>query len=320
FPDQNLASTVFELPSGATSEVLDGMFGSVVFSVEETRAEVTESFESVSALLREELAVFEATEQLSTAFDAIEDARANGQSISEIAADQGFEIVSETFDANGETDAQGPASLVATAPELLGNVFETEVGIETDALRIEGTDSNPGAEGYIWYEVTEIADARDRTLDEVQDRVLADWKAERATELLRSTADGLLRRAERGADLAALGEPLGLEVQTAAAIRRQDQDSGLSQPALISAFDGPSGKIAVSTGLDETHLVLLKAEAAADTASTELPQDIVTRVEQTVADDLFAQLVQRLQSELQPQVNRQSIEAVFAPAQHSRQY
>ncbi|MEM1365488.1 MAG: peptidylprolyl isomerase, partial [Pseudomonadota bacterium] len=320
FPDQTLAEAVFNLPSGGTSEVLDGLFGSVILSVEETRAEVTESFEGVSAVLREELAVFEATDQLQGVFDAIEDARAQGMTFDEIANEQNVELITATFDQNGNDEEDNPSSLVASAASVLGATFETEVGVETDALRLEGTDANPGAEGYLWYEVTEIAEARDRTFDEVEDRVLADWKADRTTELLRSTANGLLRRAERGADLAQLAEPLGLEVQTAAAVRRQGQNTGLSAPALISAFDGPSGQIAVSNGIDESNLVVLKAEAVAEAASPDLPEEIVSRVQETVADDLFSQMVQRLQTDLQPQVNRQSIDAVFAPAQHSQRF
>ncbi|MEN0088158.1 MAG: SurA N-terminal domain-containing protein [Pseudomonadota bacterium] len=320
FPDQNLAETVFTLPSGGTSEVLDGMFGSVIFSVEETRAEIVESFEGVRDVLREELAVYEAGEQLSGVFEAIEDARASGKTLEEIAGEQSIEIVNATFDANGNTQDDTPATIILSAAELLGVTFETEVGIETDPLRLEGTDTNPGAEGYLWYEVTDIAEARERTLDEVQERVLADWKTDRASELLRATADGLLRRAQRGADLAALAEPLGLEVQTATAVRRQARDSGLSEPALISAFDGATGKIAVSSGQNENNLVLLQATDTASAADPDLPEDIVARVEETVADDLFSQMVQRLQSELQPQVNRQSIEAVFAPAQHGQRY
>ncbi|MEO0636968.1 MAG: SurA N-terminal domain-containing protein [Pseudomonadota bacterium] len=320
FPDQNLAETVFSLPSGSTSEVLDGMFGSIVLAVEETRAEVVESFEAVQGVLREELAVFEASDQLTGTFDAVEDARADGQTLSEIAAEQNLELMTVTFDQNGEQADGSPAQLVATTPELLTSTFETEVGVETDPIRLEGTNTNPGAEGYVWYQVTEIAEARDRTLDEVRERVLADWKSDRATELLRSTADGLRRRAERGANLADLAGPLGLEVQTAEGVQRRSQDSGLSEPALISAFEGPSGLVSVSNGTDDSHLVVLKAETAEASEADELSAEITERIEQTVADDLFAQMVQRLQTDLQPQVNQQSIEAIFAPVQHSNRY
>ena len=54
--------------------------------------------------------------------------------------------------------------------ELLRAAFETEAGSRTRPINI-------GANGFVFFEVEGITPARDRTLDEVQAKVVADWTA-----------------------------------------------------------------------------------------------------------------------------------------------
>jgi peptidyl-prolyl cis-trans isomerase D len=312
YPDQNLVDTAFDVESGGTSDIVAGAFGDVVLRPTVTVAETVEPFEAVRDSIREELAVGDAIDALVEALDRVEDARASGRTLEEAAEAEGLEVQFATLDSGGQNEAGELVADIVDANELLSDVFETEVGVETDPIRLEGSNSNPGGEGYLWYEITEIEEARDRTLDEVTERVIADWKEEETSNLVQATADGLLKRARNGTDFATLADPLGLEVQQLPVVRRTSTDSGLPDQALSSVFEGKPGSVALASGAQAGEVILLKSDKAAeDVADVELPAELTDRVNSTVADDLFAQLVTRLQSDLAPTVNRSAINSTF---------
>jgi peptidyl-prolyl cis-trans isomerase D len=315
YPDANLREDVFTLPSGDTSAILDGAFGDVIIRATETQAELVEPFAAVRDSIREELAVGDAADAILDTLDKVEDARASGETLDAIAEVENLSVETITLDTSGRDTEGELAPNLIEAGTLIADVFETEVGVETDPIRLDATDRNPGGEGYIWYEVTDIAEARDRTLDEVRDRVIADWKEEKIGELVQATADGLAKRGKNGTEFATLAEPLGLEVDVVENVTRSNTNSGLSEVALAAVFDGVSGLVTTASGAERNQVLVLKAEAT-ENSGIELPQEIQDRVNATFSDDLFAQTVARLQSELGPSVNQSAIQSIFSSSQH----
>ena len=68
-----------------------------------------------------------------------------------------------------------PIATLPKAPDVITAAFTTDVGVDTEALQIQGG-------GYLWYDVTGITRARDRTLDEVKDQVAARWRDDEAAQ------------------------------------------------------------------------------------------------------------------------------------------
>ena len=136
--------------------------------------EVVKPLTEVAAEIRKELALGEATRILLDAHDSYEDARAGGATLAEAAAKLNLKVV--TVDAIDRQALRPDGKIVNDLPEsseLLKQAFETEVGIENPAINI-------GSTGYVFYEVQGITPARDRTLEEVHDKVVADWKIGRS--------------------------------------------------------------------------------------------------------------------------------------------
>ena len=143
---------------------------------------------SGSARSASDLAVAEATRILLDAHDSYEDARAGGATLAEAAAKLNLKVV--TVDAIDRQALRPDGTIVddlPESPELLKQAFETEVGIENPAINI-------GSTGYVFYEVQGVTPARDRTLDEVHDKVVADWKAAEAEKRLDAKAAELAKR------------------------------------------------------------------------------------------------------------------------------
>ncbi len=302
FPDQKLAEAVFAVAAdGGTTPVLDGAFGPVILRVTNIRPETVKSFDEVKDEIRQELALSEATGAILSVHDRIEDGRAEGETLAEVATKNNLKAVTiEAIDAQGN-DPQGDA--IPGIPEqaaLLADVFKADVGVETQPVNI-------GREGYAWFEVLDSTPDRDRTLDEVRDRVVADWTAEQQRQTLAKTAEDLAERVRKGGDLATIAEDMGIVVETKSGLKRGAQDPVLSVPAVSAAFAGPVGHVANTPGVDGEGQILLKVTSVA----TGAVGDVLSNEEQQIAavarasgDDILDQMVNALQSSYGVSINR----------------
>ena len=109
--------------------------------------------------------------------DSYEDARAGGRTLAEAAAKSELKVVTIEAIDRAATDPGG--TVISTLPqsnELIAAAFETDVDVENSPLPT-------AAPASVFYEVEAITPARDRTLDEVRDKVVADWTTEEAARL-----------------------------------------------------------------------------------------------------------------------------------------
>ncbi len=65
-------------------------------------------------------------------------------------------------------------------------------------MNVENPALNVGSNGFVFYEVEGITPARDRTLDEVRAKVVADWKAAETQSRLSAKAAELEKRLKDG--------------------------------------------------------------------------------------------------------------------------
>ncbi|WP_421592466.1 SurA N-terminal domain-containing protein [Shinella sp. M27] len=301
-PDQKLAEPAFAIAAnGGTTPVIDGTFGPIILRVTNIRPETTKTYDEVKEELRNELALSEAADGILAVHDRIEDSRAEGLTLAEAAAKNNLKAV--TVDA---ADAQGndqKGDEIAALPEkaaLLGEVFKTDVGTETQPI-------NVGREGYAWFEVLDVVPDRDRTLDEVRERVAADWTAEQQRQALAKKAGELAERVRKGEDLAAIASELGLTVENKTGLHRGAQDAILSPATIASAFSGPVGTVANTPGTDGEGQILLKvtevnADATTDALSNDEQQ--IEAVARASGDDILDQMVSALQTSYGVSINR----------------
>ena len=309
-PDQKLADPAFAVTeNGGTTPVIDGTFGPIILRVTNIRPETMKTFEDVKEELRGELALSEAADGILAVHDRLEDSRADGLTLEEAAAKNNLKAVTvEAADAQGN-DQKGEE--IAGLPEesaLLGEVFKTDVGMETQPI-------NVGREGYAWFEVLDVIPERDRTLDEVRERVVADWTAEQQRQTLAKKAEELAERVRKGGDLAAIAAELGMVVENKVGLHRGAQDPVLSPAAVAAAFAGPLGQVAAAPGVDGEGQILLKvtevnADAATDALSNDEQQ--IVAVARTSGDDILDQMVSSLQSAYGVSINRTLAEQSIA--------
>jgi peptidyl-prolyl cis-trans isomerase D len=70
---------------------------------------------------------------------------------------------------------------------LFNGIFSAEIGLENDPIHLAGGN------GYVWYETVSSTPSRERTLDEVRERVVERWRNDQVVARLKEKAAQAVR-------------------------------------------------------------------------------------------------------------------------------
>ncbi len=131
--DSDVADAAFALSANSVSGIVDGRFGPVILRVTTIEPEVVTSFDDAKEGIKTELAAAKAAQEIADQFNVIEDARAGGSSLQEIASNYGLKVI--TYPAIDATGKDGDGVAIADLPggtALVSAVFESDVGLENN--------------------------------------------------------------------------------------------------------------------------------------------------------------------------------------------
>ncbi|NGO55024.1 SurA N-terminal domain-containing protein [Allomesorhizobium camelthorni] len=307
--DKAVAEAAFKLAENEVSPVVQGAFGPVLLRVTEIKPEVVRPLAEVAPEIRKDLALSEANRVLLDVHDSYEDSRAAGESLREAAAKLKLDVV--TVEAIDRAARLPDGSVHADLPqsrELLQAAFETEANVENPPVNI-------GANGFVFHEVEGITAARDRTLDEVREKAATDWIAEETTKRLAAKAAEFDKRLKDGTELDALAAELSLEKQTKRGLKREADDADFGREGVAAVFavtESGSGVIQAPTGDAQILFKVTEVFEPAGASPESVPEDAQASFSSGLADDLLDQLVARLQTQYEVEVNRAAIDQALA--------
>ncbi|MBZ9960294.1 MULTISPECIES: SurA N-terminal domain-containing protein [unclassified Mesorhizobium] len=302
--DKAVADAAFALNVNEVSPVVQGAFGPVLLRVTEIKPEVVKPLAEVSDQIRKDLALGEANRILLDVHDNYEDSRAAGSSLADAAAKLKLKVV--TVDAIDRSGLRPDGSIVKDLPEspaLIKAAFDAEPNTENEALT---TADN----GFIFYEVASITPARDRTLDEVRQKVVADWTAAETAKRLTAKAQELEKRLKAGATLDVIAGELKLEKQTKRGLKREADDADFGKEGAAVMFGvGEGGTGLIPSPTSDAQILFKVAEvfepAGADASS--VPEDARKSFTSGMSDDLLDQLVAQLQTQYGVRVDQAAV-------------
>lgn len=307
--DKAVAEAAFALQANQVSDVVQGAFGPVLVRVSEITPETVKTFDEVKDQIRKELALAEANRILLDAHDSYEDARAGGDSMQAAADKLKLKVV--TIDAIDRAGQDADGTVINTLPDsrnLIQAAFEAEAGIENPPL-------NVGSNGFVFYEVDDITPARDRTLDEVREKVVADWTAAEATKRLMDKANELEKRLKDGTALDVIAGELKLEKQTKRGLKRETDDADFGREGAAAMFamgQGGTGIVPAPTGDAQILFKVAEVFEPAGADKSAVPEDAQKTFASGMSDDLLDQIVAQLQGEYQVTINRDAITRALA--------
>lgn len=195
--DARVAEAVFGMAAGAPPRVVQGQLSPfVVVRVETITPAVEPSYAAQRDELRNAIAQDEASDLLSAAISAFEEARAGGASVADAARQVGFPVLTvPAVEAGGRDQTGAPVEALAGQENLLTTAFETPEG--------EASDFTPVGEADVIVSVDRIIPASVRPLDDVRTELVNAWIARERGRRLRELGQQMVAAVRGGQNFAA---------------------------------------------------------------------------------------------------------------------
>ena len=258
-------------------------------------------FEAVKDAVKQQIATGHASEQVQALHDKIEDAKASGKSVADAAKAAGLETRSyANVDRQGR-NADGQDAGVAAKELVLPAVFASDVGVDDEALSTKD-------KGYVWFAVTKIDPAHDRTFEDVKDKVAESWRLDEIAKRLTSKAEDTIKTLDAGGDIAELAKQAGVEVKTAKDIKRTG--GGDLPSEVVTAVFGAGPNAAGSVGLGDGRLVF---KVTADTFPPVVAGDpeaagVEDQLKKEMSSEVVEQYVNGLKKEVGVTIDRKVLQ------------
>jgi peptidyl-prolyl cis-trans isomerase D len=299
--DPAVANAAFALKDGEVSAPVQGRFGAVIVTVTKIEPEEEKSLADVTPQIRKDIATQRAKTEVHSLHEKIEDERAGGASLPEIAEKLKLPVATYDVDRSGR-DPNGKVANFPHAGQVIPAAFNSDVGVDNDPIEADG--------GYVWYNVAAITPSRDRTLDEVKDQVEARWRQDEIASRLKAKSAELLDKLKAGTPFDAAAAAAGLKVQTADKITRSKPESGVSQRVSAAVFRTAKDGYGSAEGDQPTEWVVFRVtdivtpKFDADSPEMKRVADLLKKQE---SEEILEQYIAWLQNDLGTSVNQAAL-------------
>jgi peptidyl-prolyl cis-trans isomerase D len=225
-------TAAFGLPKGSVSDVIKTPYGLLVIKVLDREDARTQSLDEVRASIESTLQQQKADQEADDQSQQIEEEirRTGRPSLDDLAKKFNLVVGNPQPIEAGQT-----LSEVGSSPEIADDLVRLRPGDVSEPIRTD--------RGFVILSLIETLPAHPGTLAEVHDRVLADYRRDKATELAKSDAEELARRSKASNDLVAPAKALGFEAQTSDLIARGTSITDVGPASQIgAAFNLPAGQ------------------------------------------------------------------------------
>ena len=304
FADTAVADAAFKLEKDKPSAPIAG-FANVIVRVTEIAPGSQKSFDEVKEQVKDQLAKARAGEEISKRYDKIEDERAAGSTLQEIAQKLKLDFEEITINKQGLMRDGQKAPLAAKSPTIVKPIFDGEVGVESNPVQL-------GEDGYAFVDVAEVIPERQRPFEEVREDVAKAWTEEETRNRLTAKADELIAAIGKGQTMEAAAETVKATVKTSQPLKRAGAEPGLPLSAIAQAFSLPQDGVASAQTPDKKgravfQVTAIKQAPALDDKGVE---EIRKELARGLANDTYAQYVNGLQTAYGVQVNAKAIAQV----------
>jgi peptidyl-prolyl cis-trans isomerase D len=301
--DPAVADAAFSLPVGQVSAPIAGRFGTALIRVLKTEPGSVKPFETTETEIKNEMALDRARPELMDLRDKIEDDRAAGSHLDEIAAKYKLTTRTIEVDRSGRDPSGKPVDNLPSGANVVGAAFTTDVDVDSDALTLP-------AGGFVWYNVASITPSHERALDEVKEDVEAHWRNDQISQRLAAKAAEFVDKLKGGAPFPDVVSQAALKVEALGGLKRGASSPPLSADVVERIFQTAKGAAGSSAIKDPTDLVVFRVTDIKipefDPKSAEVEHDDAS-LGRSLSEDLFGQYVTKLETSLGISVNSDAL-------------
>lgn len=276
-----VAEAVFAAEGPGIVGPVEAPIGPVLVRVREIEQGGIPPLEEIRGRIAERIATDRALDRMPEIANAIDDARAAGQPLAEIAEAQGLTLRRfEGLAADGTFADGSEAGGMLGREAVLDEVFE--------ALDLEEREILSLGDGSIALVMVErIEPAEVPPLEEIRDRVAEDWRAAARLEALVAEAGALADEVAPGRGLAALAAERELEIATHPAFPRQVLPERITRALGAEVFRTPAGRAVAGAAPDGAGAVVVEVTRILP-PDPEMMETLVPRLEGSIEDGIAA--------------------------------
>lgn len=296
--DTGLANAAFGLGEGEFT-IIDGIGGKRAVHVSAIEEAREPTLEEARGDIVARLSTAQARNEINDVLDQVEELRAAFQPIEQIAERFGLPFYEAAVSASGIELAVVPTLAPADYSRVAQAIYAAQPDRLIPAVPLSGN-------AHIWFDLGEVAPARDQTLDEVRAEVEAALVAERTNNALLARSEEIVARLEAGETLADVGFELNAFPQLSAPFSRFGSADGLIDQATASAaFAGGPGHAGSVVNEAGEVVVFQVVDTAAPAASFEAA--IVESLNEEARRGLQAEVVSAIRDDAGLRINQQAL-------------
>jgi peptidyl-prolyl cis-trans isomerase D len=296
-----LGEVAFELPLNKPSDPVKTSLGWHILRVIKIEPPVTQTFDEAKAKLEADLAHQEAVDRIYKVANKVDDALAGGATLSEAAEKFGLRTTTvEAVDVGGHEPQDKPVTLPVSAGDVLKLAFATNEG-QTSRV----TETPDGA--IFALHTDKVIPSQVKPLDEVKDKAVAAWQADRRREIVAKQAEDLAAAIAPDGRLAAVAGEKGLKATTSPPFTRHPENDSAIPPALVGKlFAAKPGAVVTASDATGSYVAQLdKVERPENVSQTEtagLSHELDTAQQADLAEEFTRALRARFPVEIHREV------------------
>ena len=300
--DPRVADSAFSLKQGDVSPLIETQLSNILLQVVAIKpGKITKKLEDVEKEIRTYLISERAADKIGSLQDTIEDDRAAGKSLSDIARDLELSYtVAEAVDRSGKNTKSDVIKSFAPDARLLKTIFESDIGVENEPIEATGGIIN-------WPEVLGVTPERLKTLAEVKTQLISVWTERQRENRLSKIASGLIADLRDGKTMKKVARKYRAKVVKSKAFKRTEEHDDVPPAAVNQAFVLPADGVGMNSlpgGKGRIIFKVIKKGKAKELSGDEAKK-LSSRISRDLENDVVAQYVADLRKTYGVTVNQQ---------------
>ena len=303
--DAKVANTAFSLQKGKISAPIKSSFSTIIIQVVDIKpGKVQKKLPEVREQIRTFLTNEQIADKLDSLRDTIEDDRAGGKKLSDIARDNGLSYqLFKAIDRAGHDPQDKTVKDFPQNPRLFTAIFESDIGVENEP--VEGRNG-----AVYWPEVLSVTPQRVKKLAEVKTKLITLWKKRQREKALSKLASDIVADLRKDKKLASVAKKYKAQVKKSKAFTRSQEHDDIPAAAVNQAFVLPVGGIGMNSLSGEKGRVIFKVidKGLAKAADKKEKNKLTVRLRQALADDVVGQYIAGLRKKYGVSIKRKVLE------------
>ncbi len=312
-PVKELREAAFKLKAGEVSEPVRSAFGWHILRVDEIIEQTVKPLEEVKDQVTKDLKTRRGTAMLAQMRERLDDALGAGTKIEDAAKKLSLEPVTiAAIDSTGKDDkgvAVPGIPVTAEDSDFLRRAFRQAKGEEGELIDMRN-------HGFYTLRVNAIMPSAVRPLEEIKERVTADWKTEEAAKLAKAEGDRIAAEAKAGKALADLGKAANYTVRRSKPISRGESQQAGAGSLDERLFSARPGEIIVATARE--GIAVARIEDAKDERTEDeqkkAREEFLTSFKESYDQDIVAAYTVYLRTNYRSKVDRAGIDRLLMPS------